>query len=367
MTHREPFSGKSALLCHDWLTGMRGGEKVLEILCDWFPEAHVCTLICNEAAISETIKSHTIHTSRLQRLPGVFKNYRYMLPLFPSAIASIDIPEADLMISTSHCVAKGFTRPAGAKHLCYCFTPMRYAWLFQEEYLGRNPLKRLLAAPILSYMRSWDKRTLDNVDMFVGISSHVSERISRFYGRNSETVFPPVDTERFTPAGEVGDFDLIVSALVPYKKVDLAVAAYAQLDRKLKIAGTGTELNGLRQSAPSNVEFLEWQSDDQILDLYRTCRLLVFPGEEDFGIVPVEAQACGKPVVAYRKGGVLETVTEGKSGLFFDEQTPDSLANAVLECAAQDWQPETIRNNALRFSTGNFIQGITACIKKLLG
>ncbi len=358
---------KTALLCHDWLTGMRGGEKVLEILCEWFPEADVCTLICNPGSISQTIKRHHIRTSRLQSMPGIFANYRYYLPFFPSALRSIRVPPADLLISTSHCVAKGLPKPPSSRHLCYCFTPMRYAWLFHDEYLGRNPLKRLLAAPILSYMRNWDMRTVPNVDMFVAISRHVADRIRRFYGQEAEIVFPPVDTDRFTPGDESADFDLIVSALVPYKKVDLAVEAYRNMDRRLKIAGTGTELKRLRENAPSNVEFLEWQSDDQILGLYRACRLLVFPGEEDFGIVPVEAQSCGKPVVAYRKGGALETIAEGVSGVFFDEQDPSSLAQAVEDCAARKWGSEAIRNHALSFSTQNFVNGLARCIDKLLG
>lgn len=367
MDYPDKFKDKAALLCHDWLTGMRGGEKVLEILCNWFPSADICSLICNPESISESIKRHRIHTSRLQRFPGVFNNYRHLLPFFPSAARSINMPAADLMISTSHCVAKGFPKPSGARHLCYCFTPMRYAWLFQNEYLGRNPIKRILAAPVLAAMRKWDANANSNVDLFVAISNHVRDRIRDFYGRDAEVVYPPVDTETLTPIENgSSSFDLIVSALVPYKRVDLAVETYRSLGTPLKIAGIGSGLAALKAKASPNVEFLEWQSDSQILDLYRNCRMLVFPGEEDFGLVPVEAQACGKPVVAFAKGGALETVAEGESGVFFREQSPESLADAIRSCAARKWDSKAIRSNAERFSTRRFVEGLTDCIEKVL-
>ena len=361
------FKEKNALLCHDWLTGMRGGEKVLEILGDWFPQAPICSLISNSSAISDSIKKHTINTSCLQGMPGIFNSYRYYLPVFPAALKTINVPSADIMISTSHCVAKGLRKPAASKHLCYCFTPMRYAWLFHEEYFGRSPVKRILAVPVLAAMRRWDRKASSNVDLFVGISEHVKKRINDFYERDAEVVYPPVDTERYTPVSDsAGNFDLIVSALVPYKKVDLAVEAYTKTGKPLKIAGIGTELTRLQAAAGPNIEFLGWQSDDQILDLYRNCRLLVFPGEEDFGIVPVEAQACGKPVVAFNRGGATETIVAGETGTFFDEQTPDSLTEAVKVCGDTSWDPQAIRTNAERFSTPRFIEGLAAALDKML-
>lgn len=361
------FSNCRTVLCHDWLTGMRGGEKVLEILCDWFPDAPVCSLIYKQEAVSSRISSHSIITSPLQHIPGIFNNYRYFLPFFPAAVKSIPTPPSDLIISTSHCVAKGLRKPSTAtRHLCYCFTPMRYAWLFRDEYIGNNPLKRLLAAPVLAYMRRWDKTNSENVDLFVAISDHVRKRIRKFYSREAEIVYPPVDTDRFTPSKESSsDFDLIVSALVPYKKVDLAVKAYSKLGTTLKIAGTGTEMDRLRSMAAGNIQFLGWQSDDQIRELYRNCRTLIFPGEEDFGIVPVEAQACGKPVVAFRKGGTLESILENQTGIFFNEQTPESIETAVIRCAAINWDRDTIRANAMRFSISSFIRGLAECIDKL--
>jgi len=355
-------------LAHDWLTGMRGGEKVLELLCQGFPGAPIFTLIHHPPAISPTINEHSITTTWLQRVPGIEKTYRNFLPLFPLAIRGWNPPPADMVISTSHCIAKGIRPPRGARHLCYCFTPMRYAWTFYHEYFGGHPLKGIAIKPTLALLRGWDLRASDRVDMFVAISRHVQGRILEFYGRESEVVYPPVDTEFFTP-GEPGedDFDLIVSALVPYKRIDLAVRAYNRLGRRLKIVGTGTDFARLQREAGPNLEFLGWRSNQEIRDLYRRCRCLIFPGEEDFGIVPVEAQACGKPVVAFRKGGALETVAAGVSGEFFDHPTEDSLLAAIESCAARSWDAARIRRHAEQFSVQRFLDGldkaITLCLQ----
>lgn len=363
----DEWADMNVVLCHDWLTGMRGGERVLEILCRGFPRAPILTLIHNPAAISDTINAHPIHVSWLQNIPAIMKHYRNWLPLFPAAVRSLRAPAADLMISTSHCVAKSVTPPPGARHLSYCFTPMRYAWTFFDEYFGNNALKAMAARPALGLLRAWDRKTSGTVDRFVAISEHVRDRIRRFYGKPADVVYPPVDTVRCTPGDRVdGDFDLVVSALVPYKRIDLAVAAYNQLGLPLKIAGVGSELTRFRAIANDNIEFLEWQSDARILELYRSCRMLIFPGEEDFGIVPLEAQCCGRPVVAYRNGGVTETVTDGVTGLFFDRQTPEDLIDAVRRCSAMHWDPAAIRANALRFETQAFVDGIAASIRKCI-
>lgn len=360
------FSNCKVSLWHDWLTGMRGGEKVLEILADWFGDAVICSLIANRRAVSAALNQHRIETSYLQNIPGIFSLYRYFLPVFPLALKTIQTPASEIIISTSHCVAKGYPKPSGARHMCYCFTPMRYAWLFHNEYLGQNSLKRLMASPVLAYMRKWDKESNANVDMFVAISEHIRTRIRTFYGRNAELVYPPVDTERFQPVNRPSnDFDLIVSALVPYKKIDIAVTAYRNMPRRLVVAGSGTEFQRLKNAAPSNVKFLGWQSDDQILNLYQNCSMLIFPGEEDFGIVPIEAQACGRPVAAYNRGGASESIISGRTGVFFDQQTPEALAQAVKHCANTKWDTDAIRQNALRFSVPVFIEGISECIRKL--
>jgi glycosyltransferase involved in cell wall biosynthesis len=355
------WSDTRIILGHDWLTGMRGGERVLETLCRAFPEAPVFTLIHNPAGISDVINAHRIHTSWLQALPGITRHYRIFLPLFPSAVDWMNVPEADLLISASHCIAKGLPVSPCTRHLCYCFTPMRYAWLFYEEYFGSNPIKALIARPLLAALRAWDRKRSGEVDRFVAISRHVRNRIKDFYGRDSDVVYPPVDTDRCTPGGEKkhGEFDLVVSALVPYKRIDLAVKAYNSLGYPLKIVGTGSELSRLKTVAGPNVEFLGWQSDREVLEFYRACRMLVFPGEEDFGIVPVEAQACGKPVVAYGRGGALETVKEDVSGLFFEEQSVDSLRDAVRTCAERKWDAAAIRANSQEFSTERFVQRLS--------
>lgn len=361
------WSDLNVVLCHDWLTGMRGGERVLDILCRAFPKAPIFTLIHNPSAVSDTINAHQITTSWLQSIPGITNNYRCFLPLFPSAIERLAVPDADLIISTSHCIAKGIRAKPGTKHVCVCFTPMRYAWTFYHEYFGHSLLKALIAGPMLPALRKWDLNASQRVDKFAAISKHVQKRIKDFYGRESDIAYPPVDIERWTPdKNSHADFDLIISALVPYKRVDLAVSAYTQLGYPLKIVGVGSELKRLRMMAGLNIEFLGRQSDDNLLELYRSCRLLVFPGEEDFGIVPLEAQACGRPVVAYRKGGALETVTEDISGVFFDEQTKTSLLDAIDKCASSPWDPVAIRANAEKFSAQNFIDSLSQIITQTL-
>ncbi len=359
--------GKTVLV-HDWLNGMRGGERCLELIGRQFPEAPIYTLLYRPEAVSDDIRAHEVRVSGLQRLPGFAGHYRWFLPLFPWAVETFRA-EADvrLVLSTSHCVAKGFRAPEGAKHVCYCFTPMRYAWELQAEYFGKGGLKRTLLDPFLKRRRKWDRESAGRVDRFVAISRHVQARIREHYGRESSVVYPPVATEFYTPDGASGagaeaaargDYDLVVSALVPYKRIDLAVEAYALSGRRLVVAGAGSELAALKKKAPANVEFAGRPDDAAVRELYRGCRMLVFPGEEDFGIVPVEAQACGKPVVAFGKGGLLETVREGETGVFFGEQTAEALAAAVEKAAGMRWDAGAIRANAERFSRERFLAGL---------
>ncbi|MBN1269574.1 MAG: glycosyltransferase [Kiritimatiellae bacterium] len=361
------WANLNVVFSHDWLTGMRGGERVLELLCDGFPNAPIYTLIYNPERISSRITRHPVVTSRLQRVPGIMRSYRYFLPFFPTAIRGMQPPLADLLISTSHCVAKGLRPRPGTRHLCYCFTPMRYAWAFHSEYFGNNPFKRAFISPILGSLRRWDARTSKHVTRFVAISQHVQRRIESCYARPADVVYPPVDTDFWTPAAaEPGNFDLIVSALVPYKRIDVAVRAYTRLGYPLKIVGTGTESDSLHTIAGPNVDFLGWQSDEVIRDLYRRCRCLVFPGEEDFGLVPIEAQACGRPVVAFARGGVLESVEEDITGVFFDDQDELSLLAAVEECTTRKWDPAVIRANAERFTIQNFIDDFAGAVSRCM-
>jgi len=363
----ERWSELDVVLSHDWLTGMRGGERVLDLLCRGFPGAPVFTLLHRPAAVSDAINRHPIRTSWLQNVPAIFRYYRYFLPLFPAVVSRWQPPPAELLISTSHCVAKGVAVANGTRHLCYCFTPMRYVWTFYTEYFGTNTVKKRLVAPLLDSLRRWDRETAQRVDRFVAISEHVRKRIRAFYDREADVVYPPVDTDFYTPAAGGGrTFDLVVSALVPYKRIDLAVRAYTRSGARLKVVGTGTELSRLAHSAGPNVEFLGWRSNEEVRELYRNCRCVIFPGEEDFGIVPVEAQACGRPVVAYRKGGALETVVENVTGLFFDEPDAGALWQAVEECSKRPWDPAALRRNAERFRVERFIDGLDESIRKCL-
>lgn len=362
------WSSLNVALAHDWLTGMRGGEKCLELLCQGFPDAPLHTLLRKPGAVSDVIESREIRTSFLQRVPGIASHYRYWLPVFPLAVRSFAPVEADLLISTSHCAAKALRVKRPGRHLCYCFTPMRYAWTFHDEYFGARSVKQRLARPLLSALRDWDRRVSDRVDRFIGISRHVCDRIQRFYGREADLVYPPVDTAFYTPGApgaRAGDFDLMVSALVPYKRVDLAVRAYTEGGIPLKIVGTGTETARLRALAGPNIEFLGWRSNAEIRDLYRRCRLLVFPGEEDFGIVPLEAQACGAPVVAFERGGATETIAADETGVFFKEQSIDALLAAVSRGAGRAWDEAVIRRNAERFSAQAYVDGIDRAIRAM--
>jgi glycosyltransferase involved in cell wall biosynthesis len=331
----EKFTRLSRLrvaLVHDWLTGMRGGEKCLELFCEAFPQATLHTLIHRPGALSARIESMTIRTSPLQRVPGILKNYRHALPLMPLAARSWRIGEVDLVISLSHCVAKAVRTPPGVPHVCYCFTPMRYAWQGREAYLAswkQRPVRRALAGTLLNGLKRWDRATADRVTHFVAISETVRDRIAQCYGRQSEVIRPPVDTDFYTPADvpRTGPF-LCVSALVPYKKIEQAVVACSLSSRPLTVIGEGPERARLVRIAGPTVRFLGWQPDAVLRDYYRRCRALLFPGEEDFGIVPIEALACGAPVVALRRGGVAESI-DHQVGATYDSPTSDGLLEAL--------------------------------------
>lgn len=340
-------------LVHDWLTGMRGGEKVLEVLCEIFPQAPLYTLLHVPGSVSPVIEDRPIHTSFVQRLPGSEKHYRRYLPIFPQAIESLDLSSYDLVVSTSHCVAKGAIVRPGALHICYCFTPMRYVWDQFDDYFGKDRsgfVTRTAMSVAAPWLRAWDRRTVDRVHLYISDCRNIQERILRIFGRESDIVFPPVDVGRFTLGTEERSFYLVVSALVPYKRVDLAVEAFNQSGRRLVVVGKGPELDRLRSIARPNVELLGWRSDDELAVLYRQATALIFPGEEDFGIVPLEAMASGTPVVALGKGGALETVVDGETGVFFSERTVESLEAAIVRASTIAWNPARLREQALLFS-----------------
>src|SRR5262245_23753095 len=300
-----------AVLVHDWLTGRRGGEKCLEALCRRWPRARLFTLLHKPGSVGPDIEDLGPQTSLLNRLPGVERYYRWLLPLMPAAVGWWRLPPCDLVVSFSHCVAKSVRPPRGVPHVCYCFTPMRYAWHMKDAYFGDRVrgLKARLVDQLLDLLRRWDRATAARVSHFVAISETVRRRIAECYGRDSIVIYPPVETDFYTPdASPREDFYLAVSAFAPYKRLDLALDACRLMRRRLVVIGTGQDAARLKAQAGADVRFLGWQPDEVIRDHLRRCRALLFPGEEDFGIVPVEAMACGAPVLAYGAGGALETV-----------------------------------------------------------
>jgi glycosyltransferase involved in cell wall biosynthesis len=357
-------------LVHDWLTGMRGGEKVLEVLCERYPQAEIFTLLHVPGSVSPTIERLPIHTSFIQRLPDAPRRYRQYLPLFPIAVRQFELDGFDLVISTSHCVAKSAIKAPGARHFCYCLTPVRYAWDQFDAYFGParlGPWKSWGFGVMMGAFAWWDQRTASRPDRYVAISQYVARRIRRYYNRGATVVYPPVDTAFYHPAAVApDDYALVVSALVPYKRVDLAIAACERAGMPLRIVGQGPEEARLREMAGTHVTFLGARTDEEIRDLYRRAALLVFPGEEDFGIVPLEAQACGRPVVALGRGGALETVIEDETGLFVGDPTPEAFADALVRARAREFDRERIRAHAERFSRDRFAAEIGTAIDETL-
>jgi glycosyltransferase involved in cell wall biosynthesis len=345
-------------LVHDWLTGMRGGERCLEVFCELYARADLFTLLRVPGSVSAVIEDRRIVTSFLQRVPGAARRYRHLLPLFPAAIRGLDLRGHDLVLSASHAVAKSVRVPPGALHICYCFTPMRYVWDLYDDYFGPRAgwATRRLMPPVAAALRRWDRATSAGVHHFVAISRFVADRIHRNYGRTADVIYPPVDVARFRIEESAGDFYLVVSALTPYKRVDLAVAAANRLGRRLVVVGTGPEAERLRAMAGPTVEFLGWKDDAETAELYARCRALIFPTLEDFGITPLEAMASGRPVIALGQGGALETVVppgggEAATGLFFERQTVDDLVAAMerLESGAVRFEPKALRRRAEAF------------------
>ncbi len=368
-------------LIHDWLNGMRGGEKCLEELCLLFPDADIYTLIHEPGRVSRTIESHSIHTSFLQHVPGARRYYRHFLPIFPSAIERLSVAGYDLVVSSSHCVAKGVRLEPGTPHVCYCFTPMRYAWDLESTYFGRSRTKapvRWAAARVLPYLRRWDVETAARVGQFVAISEHVRERIRRIYGREAGRIYPPVDTEAYRPdfsppARE--DFYLMVTALAPYKGVDVAIEAFRGSGRKLVVIGTGQDERRLHALAGPEVTFAGWADPPALRDAYARCRAFLHPAEEDFGIAAVEAQAMGAAVLGYDRGGLTETVVDldraaagPPSGILFAPLTVDGLRKALdrFEASRGEFDSQAIRQHALRFSRQAFRDEFAALIHSVM-
>jgi glycosyltransferase involved in cell wall biosynthesis len=354
-------------LVHDWLTGMRGGEKVLEVVCELYPDAEIHTLFHWRGSVSSTIERHRIHTSFLQYMPMARAHYRRYLPLFPFAVEQFDLDRCDLVISSSHCAAKGVVAPGRARHICYCHSPMRYAWDQFEAYFGPERVgaaaSRWLYRPVLSRLAAWDAATAHRVTRFVANSAHVAARIRRYYNRQATIVYPPVDTVFYQPAAVSPDRHfLIVSAFVPYKRIEIAIEACRRIGAPLRIAGDGPDRERLQRAGGSDVTFLGALSDEQLRSEYQRARALIMPGEEDFGIVPVEAQACGRPVVALGRGGALETVSDGETGVLFADATADSLADALTRFDTMTFDTARLRSSAERFSRDRHARALQAVI-----
>ena len=336
---------------HDWLSAMRGGEKVLESILELYPHADLFTLFHIKGSVSPFIENRKIYTSFLQRAPFLKSHYRHYLPLFPSAIKSLHIKNYDLVISSTHCVAKGISISGSIPHISYCHTPMRYLWLMEDEYFkNTHPLTRTAFKTISTYLKREDLYSNRTVHKFIANSQNVAERIKSFYHRSADVIYPPVDTHTFFISPKPKAYYLLVSAFVPYKKIDLAIQAFNELGLPLFIVGRGPDETKLKKMAKKNIHFLGWRSTEELPELYAHCKAFIFPADEDFGISPVEAMAAGRPVIAYAKGGALETVT-ATTGLFFHEQTPTALIHAVREFQkkASVFDPYLIKSHAEKF------------------
>jgi glycosyltransferase involved in cell wall biosynthesis len=358
-------------LVHDWLTGMRGGEKVLEVLCELYPDADLFTLFHTPGAVSPLIERRRIETSFVQHLPFASRRYRWYLPLFPLAVTQFRFQGYDLVISTSHCAVKAIRAPSNVPHICYCHSPMRYAWDQFDAYFGPErvgPLtSRFVYRPIMGALARWDAATAPRVTRFVANSAYVAGRIRRYYDRAATVVYPPVDTVFFQPGPPAAERHfLIVSALVPYKRIELAIDACALAGVPLRIAGDGPDRGRLEARASSQVRFLGPVTGDALRDEYRRAGAVLLPGEEDFGIVPVEAQACGRPVVAYGRGGALETVEDGVTGALFGEPDPHSMAAALTRVVSSSFDPWRLHAHAERFSRARHVDGMRAVIAETL-
>ncbi|MBS1370889.1 MAG: glycosyltransferase [Lentisphaeria bacterium] len=348
--------GHKVALLHYWLLTMRGGERVFAELCTLFPKADVYTHACNRDRLVPEITGHPIYESFVSRLPGARQACQRYLPLMPAAQRRWDLSGYSLIISSESGPVKGIRKPEGCRHICYCHTPMRYVWDMHDEYFRKASLAGKAAMRLFrDPMRRYDLKSAQCVDQFVANSRFVAERIRRAYGRESAVVYPPVNTDFFGSAHErERSYFLLAGQLTGYKQPQLVVRAFARLNERLIVAGAGEELPKLRAIATPNVEFVVAPDDEELRDLYAGARALIFPGVEDFGIIPVEAQAAGCPVIAFRAGGALESVVENHTGLFFDEQSEASLLGAVEEFRGRRFSPEELKENAAHFSREQF-------------
>lgn len=353
-------------IIHDYLNQMGGAENVLLTLHDIFPEAPIYTSFYRSEAMPTAFRSLDIRTTFLQKLGPLtrYPRHQMLLPLYPAAFERLDLQEFDVVLSNSSAWCKGVITREDARHICYCLSPMRFAWNTKEYLAGEQIgwLPRKVLPTVLARMRAWDVATNTRVDDFVAISRAIAARIKNYYNREASIIFPPVDTSLFAPSDQVEDYFLIVSRLVPYKRVDLAIQAFNRLGLPLRIIGDGRDRARLEAMAKPNVRFLGYVADETRRRHLSRCKALVFPGEEDFGLVPVEVQASGRPVIAYAAGGALDTVVEGATGLFFSEQRVDALCETIERFAATSFCSQRIIEHAAAFDTSVFKQKLTTLV-----
>lgn len=357
-------------LVHDFLVKLGGAERVLKVFADMYPDAPIYTLLYDEKVCGKVFPASRVRPSYLQKLPEFLrKRQKYLLPFMPRAIESFDLSGYDVIISSNSAYAHGVLMSSSSKHVCYCHSPMRYAWDYTHEYLQEQNVggfKKYLANRMIHKIRQWDQIAADRVDMYIANSNHVRKRIKKYYRKDSEIIYPPVDTKRFKPQKEHSDYFLIVSTLSPYKKIDLAVQLFNKIGKELFIIGDGSHYEYLKSIAASNVHVMGFKDDDTVKKYMEGCRALIFPGEEDFGITPVEAMACGKPVLAYGKGGALETVIPGVTGEFFYEPTVESMEDGLgrLIINEPQYNAEKIHKHAVQFSKQKFTENFKAFMQK---
>jgi glycosyltransferase involved in cell wall biosynthesis len=359
-------------LVHDFLVKLGGAERVLETLAEMYPEAPIYTLLYDEKTVGNVFPKNRVKTSFLQNFPGFFrKRYRYLFSLMPLAIERFDFSKYDVVISSSNSYSHGILTGTNTKHICYCHSPMRYCWDWAHQYLKENKVSGMKLKYIrerLHKMRIWDKTVADRPDLYLANSVNTKKRIGKYYRLDSEVVYPPVDVNRFSVSENSEDFFLIVSAITPFKKIDLAVEAFNKLGKKLVIIGDGPQREELEKKAEKNITFTGFLGDKEVASYLRRCRAFIFPGEEDFGIAPVEAMACGKPVIAYGKGGLLESVVENETGVFFHEPTVQSLVGAIQKYFdnSRAFDPQVIRERAEKFGREEFEERIRKIVENPL-
>lgn len=353
-------------IVHDYLNQMGGAERCVEQMHQIWPESPIFTSLFTPETMADSFNSMDIRTTWMQYLPGKERHFKKFLLFYPSAFSHIDLSGYDMILTSSSGWAKGIRKPPGSVHVCYCYTPMRWVWNY-DDYIAREgfgPVVRASLPAAIHYLKNWDISTNDSIDELIAISEFVKDRIKRVWNREAIVIYPPVECSRFSINTQIDDYFLIVSRLNTYKKIDIAVTACTELGLPLKVVGSGPHESYLKNIAGPSVEFLGRLDDTRTAELYSRCRAFIFPGEEDFGITPVEAQASGRPVIAFAGGGALETIVDGQTGIFFESQTPESLIEALKVFTDSDFDPKLIRANALRFDAPVFRDSLKTFVER---